>query len=197
MHLPVSAESTQGFSIPPGASTRHAASTSCRSDRCLKCQATRSVTLRTGSRTLFCLMHLNKCSEKVLQTHGMNEAGVLLPVWSPFHSPCWSTAPCFLGVPQLAGPPPTPCPPTAAQVGDLSRKWLCAGYSPLFCVCHTASAIPQRPEKTKNTASWSGFGFHSKRAIMQEKWVTAPVHMQRGQNRPGDECCASSCVSAS
>lgn len=49
-----------------------------------------------------------------------------------------------------------------------------AGDSPLFCVCQTASAMPHRPENTKNTASWSAPGLHSRRAIIQDRWVTAP-----------------------
>lgn len=70
MYLPVSAESTQGFSIPRVQHQAHSKHIM-PSDRFLKFQAMRSVTLRTGSRTLgvislFCLMHLNKCSEKVL-----------------------------------------------------------------------------------------------------------------------------------
>lgn len=57
----------------------------------------------------------------------------------------------------------------------------CAGHVPLFCVCQTASAIPHRPERTKKTGSWAGFGCHSRKTTMQERWMAAPG--QRKQNR--------------
>lgn len=67
-----------------------------------------------------------------------------------------------------AGPPPREAPPRG-------RAAAAPMDSPLFCVCHTASAMPQRPENTKKRGSWLGWGFHSSRAMMQDRWVTAPV----------------------
>lgn len=81
------------------------------------------------------------------------------------------------GGPERTGPPLPMCPLCWPRYGPPG------GDSPLFCVCQTASATPQSPENTKNTASWRGSGLHSKRVTLQDRWVTAPAGAEGG-NRP-------------
>lgn len=98
--------------------------------------------------------------------------------WSPFASCSRLAAGATpLRGPGRAGPLLAMCPPCWPRYGPPGRD------SPLFCVCQTASAMPQSPENTKNTASWRGSGLHSKRAMLQDRWVTAPAGAEGG-NRP-------------
>lgn len=44
----------------------------------------------------------------------------------------------------------------------------------LICVCHTASATPQRPDMTKNTTKSSGFGVQYVRVMFSPRLMRKP-----------------------